>query len=304
MKMRVKSSGKDVLDSMLEGGKTIDEIFEYFKNYTVEDGLVFEPRFYRSNRSSRQSSMEPDDDSYNSSTETNLKSIPKKRLCKNNNSTSRLLNVPDLRDGKHRNIAPQDENKNDQRFSAVNANGNGDININNRDLGPDLTGYETDDNYNDMNDKYSDLVFGNGNTSEEDNLVRNIEVEVSSRKSTDSSPEDEKRKHSAFDFVGADKTAKIIPYMHPDTRKHTFQYFFEKVHQVCDPIEELVEEDVIDVMQCRMGGSYLTEIKDLRLEGSDRGEIEDFFLKKDSEDKSEISEVKVCVKNVCWLPGY
>ena len=78
---------------MLEGGKTIDEIIEYFKNYSVEDGRVFETRFYRSNRSSRQSSMEPDEDSYNSSTESNLKSFSKKSFSKTNPS-SRLLNVP------------------------------------------------------------------------------------------------------------------------------------------------------------------------------------------------------------------
>ena len=136
-----------------------------------------------------------------------------------------------------------------------------------------------------------DLVYGN--TSEEDNLVRNIEVDVS----TDVAPEDEKRKHSVFEVVEADNTAKLIPYMHPDTRKHTFQYFFDKVHQVCDPIIELVEEDVIDVMQLRMGGSYLTEIKDLRFEGSDRGEIEDYFLKKDLEDeRSEVSSDCLLVK--------
>ena len=281
-----------MLDNMLEGGKTIDEIIEYFKNYTVEDGRFFEPRFYRSNRSSRQSSLEPDDDSYNSSNEFNLKSFPKKSSCKNN-SSSRLLNVPDLHDGKYRNgpnISSEDDNMN----SAV--NGNGDINVKNRDFGPD-SGY---DSYNDMKDKYKDLVLGNENTSEEDDLVRNIEVDVSGRTSTDSNSEDEKRNRSVFDFVGADNTAKMIPYMHPDSRQHTFQYFFDKVHQVCDPIEELVEEDVIDVMQCRMGGSYLTEIKDLRLEGSDRTEIEDYFLKKDSEAKAERSEVKFVVK-VCWL---
>ena len=123
--------------------------------------------------------------------------------------------------------------------------------------------------------------------------MRNIEVDVS----TDVAPEDEKRKHSVFEVVEADNTAKLIPYMHPDTRKHTFQYFFDKVHQVCDPIIELVEEDVIDVMQLRMGGSYLTEIKDLRFEGSDRGEIEDYFLKKDLEDeRSEVISDCLLVK--------
>ena len=264
-----------MLDNMLEGGKTIDEIIEYFKNYTVEDGRVFEPRFYRSNRSSRQSSMEPDDDSYTSAAD--LKSFSK--VSTRNNSSSSLLNVPRPHDGKCRNGQnTEDENKNDQRF-----------NVNNRD-----TGYETNDNYSDMNDEYRDLVFGK--TSEEDNLVRNIEVDVSG-KSTDFNPEDDKREHSVFEVVEADNTAKLIPYMHPDTRKHTFQYFFDKVHQVCDPIIELDEEDVIDVMQLRMGGSYLTEMKDLRLEGSDRGEIEDYFLKKDLEDeRSEVSPLCLLVK--------
>ena len=268
---------------MLEGGKTIDEIIEYFQNYSVEDGRVFEPRFYRSNRSSRQSSIEPDEDSY-SSTETNLKSFSKKSFSKTN-SSSRLLNVPQLHEGKYRNGPNiEEENKNVPRFHANN---------NNRDLGPNLTGSKSNDNYSDMKDKYRDLVFENRNTShtsEEDNLVRNIEVDVSV-KYTDFAPEDEKRKHSVFEVVEADKTAASIPYMHPDTRKHTFQYFFDKVHQVCDPIIELIEEDVIDVMQLRMGGSYLTEIKDLRFEGSDRGEIEDYFLKKDLE--GETSEVIV-----------
>ena len=256
---------------MLEGGKTIDEIIEFFKEYSVEDGRVFEPRFYRSNRSSRQSSMEPDDDSY-SSTETNLKRISK------NNPSSRLLNVPESHEGKYRNGPNvEDENKNDKRFNV-----NDKRQSNNRET----NGHETNnDNYSDMNDKYRDCVFGNN--PEEDNLVRNIEIE-DSRKSSDFDPEDEKRKHSVFDFVEADNTFQTIPYMHPDTRKHTFQYFFDKVHQVCDPIIELVEEDVIDVMQVRMGGSYLTEIKDLRQEGSDRAEIEDFFLKKDLEDEGKL----------------
>ena len=80
--------------------------------------------------------------------------------------------------------------------------------------------------------------------------------------------------------------------MHPATRKHTFEYFFDKVHQVCDPITEFVEEDVIVVMQFKMGGSYLTEIKDLRLDGSDRADIEEYFLKKDLDDDGKSLRIK------------
>ena len=58
------SSGKEILDSMLKGGKTVDEIIEYFKSYSIDDGMGFEPRYYRSNKSSRQSSIEPEDDSF------------------------------------------------------------------------------------------------------------------------------------------------------------------------------------------------------------------------------------------------
>ena len=93
--------------------------------------------------------------------------------------------------------------------------------------------------------------------------------------------------HHAFDILDADKAKKNIPYMHPVTRKHTFEYFFDKVHQVCDPITELDEEGVMDVMQCRMGGSYLTEIKDLRIDGNDRSEIEEHFLRKDTKEKEK-----------------
>lgn len=43
--------GKEILDKMLTGTETIDEIIEFFKNYKIEEGRNnFEPRVYRSNK--------------------------------------------------------------------------------------------------------------------------------------------------------------------------------------------------------------------------------------------------------------
>ena len=42
--------GKEILDRMLNGTETIDEIVEFFRHYSIEGTGGFEPRFYRSNR--------------------------------------------------------------------------------------------------------------------------------------------------------------------------------------------------------------------------------------------------------------
>ena len=42
--------GREILEKMLSGPQTIDEVIEFFKNYKIEGKAGFEPRFYRSNR--------------------------------------------------------------------------------------------------------------------------------------------------------------------------------------------------------------------------------------------------------------
>ena len=60
-----------------------------------------------------------------------------------------------------------------------------------------------------------------------------------------------------------DPDFKKIPLMHPDTKKHTFEEWFEIVYSVCDP-KGLTDDQCIEVMEILMGGSYHTELKEMK----------------------------------------
>ena len=224
-----------------------------------------------------------------SSTENNLKVVPAKSKS-NHVRASRLLNVPQL-DGKHRNRQNSGDKKNDpEGFSSSKDRNNTDNSY--RPGEPNTNGHELNGkneeendsrnrkkNSKDTNDNYKKNIEVENNSP--DGLVRNIEVWREGKEN------DQEGGQRVFDLLDADNAKKNIPYMHPATRKHTFEYFFDKVHQVCDPITELDEEGVMDVMQCRMGGSYLTEMKDLRKDGNDRSEIEEHFLRKDVKEEEK-----------------
>merc|ERR1719400_193513 len=66
-----------------------------------------------------------------------------------------------------------------------------------------------------------------------------------------------------------------IPFMHPKTKMHTFRFWVDRVH-AC-----------LDVMELRLGGSYLQEMKDLRSQNWDLEYIEQYFLAKDLEREQE-----------------
>lgn len=225
-----------------------------------------------------------------SSTENNLKVFPAKSKSKHMRA-SRLLNVPQL-DGKHRNRQNSGDKNNDpEGFSSSNNRNNtdnsyrpGEVNTNGHDMngndGEENDTRNREKNSKDTNDNYKKTIEIENNSP--DCLVRNIEVSREAKEN-----DQEGGGHRVFDLLDADNAKKNIPYMHPATRKHTFEYFFDKVHQVCDPITELDEEGVMDVMQCRMGGSYLTEMKDLRKDGNERSEIEEHFLRKDVKEEEK-----------------
>ena len=85
--------------------------------------------------------------------------------------------------------------------------------------------------------------------------------------------------------------------MHPDSKKHTFRFFIDRVHEVCDG-RGFEENDILDIMQFRMGGSYLAEIKDLRIQKWELVCIEEFFLQKDLEDENEKMRKKKIVEEL------
>ena len=132
--------------------------------------------------------------------------------------------------------------------------------------------------------------------NDQDKLVRNIDSGSTKNASKDgtskknSSNMNNKQKRNIFDFLDADYLKRMIPFMHPDSKNHTFKYFIDKVHEVVDSVADtikLVDDEVLDIMQFRMGGSYLSEMKDLRLSDTEIAAIKQFFLDKDNERDAE-----------------
>ena len=91
--------------------------------------------------------------------------------------------------------------------------------------------------------------------------------------------EEEEEKYGVDDY-------KKIPYMHPETRTCSFNDFFVEVEKVAVK-KELVEEQTLDVMEIKMGGSYRTDIVDLRSQKQNREEIEKHFIKIDAREQQE-----------------
>eukprot|EP00091_Calanus_sinicus_P013260 TRINITY_DN2946_c0_g1_i1.p4 TRINITY_DN2946_c0_g1~~TRINITY_DN2946_c0_g1_i1.p4 ORF type:complete len:106 (-),score=37.20 TRINITY_DN2946_c0_g1_i1:1128-1445(-) len=83
--------------------------------------------------------------------------------------------------------------------------------------------------------------------------------------------------HSGLNLEDPD--FKKIPEMHPETKKHTFKDWFEILYSVCDP-KDLTDDQCVDVMEVLMGGSYLTELKQMKDEEFSLNKIEKHFLKK------------------------
>ena len=71
-----------------------------------------------------------------------------------------------------------------------------------------------------------------------------------------------------------------IPFMHPDKKEHTFEEWFKILYSVCDP-KGLTDAECVDVMEIRMGGSYLEELKDMKAKKYELYKIEQHFLRKD-----------------------
>ena len=103
------------------------------------------------------------------------------------------------------------------------------------------------------------------------------------------------KSRNVFDILDSDFLKRTIHYMHPNSKQHTFQFFEDRVHDVVNG-KGLVEDDVLDVMQFRMGGSYLSEIKQLREQKWDLDYVETYFLQKDFEMEKEIRKKKELVE--------
>lgn len=84
----------------------------------------------------------------------------------------------------------------------------------------------------------------------------------------------------AFSVVSREDVMARIPFMVPGNNAHTFKEFIEKVKKVVEG-KGLTHREILDIMESRMGGSYLTDMRQLRAQHKTLAEVVDFFLAKD-----------------------
>ena len=257
-----------MLDELLKRGKTVEEIVEFFRTYQMEGGLSFEPRVYRQSRSSsRQSSVEPEEEladklSFKVKTRDNGNS---NETRSNENNSQNKNSADDLK----RTSEPK-ENTDLQTNASCKINEDGDM--------QDTKELQESNDVDVVKEK------GWGNATEKmeqsltlsnlDNMVRNVETEnriveklskISERKGhepdqkvstninfcenmTENSPP-----RNVFDLVDADFIKRMIPFMHPKSRNHTFKYFLDKVDEVVEAVGEdkILNSEILDLMQYR-----------------------------------------------------
>ena len=97
----------------------------------------------------------------------------------------------------------------------------------------------------------------------------------------------DKTTHTGGIFDEDDPDFEKIPFMHPDNKDKTFREHFDSLYSVCDP-KEFTDAQCTDVMEIRMGGSYLNELKELKDNNADLDSIELHFLSKDIQDTKEL----------------
>ena len=184
--------------------------------------------------------MYGDEESYRS-TENHLETVPAKSKAK---LTSRLLEIPKI-EGKHRNkqnIVSEDKKKDEKNNITLKDDEN-------------TAGNTESDNSRNFRDNICSIEFGKNSAG-----GRKMEV----------------KKRSKSGYLSSDGEK----HSQQTSRKHTFEYIFEKDNQFCDPVKNELDDDVIGIMPWRMGGSFLTPQK-IENDGNYISEIEDYFLRKD-----------------------
>ena len=225
----------------------------------MEGGLSFEPRVYRQSRSSsRQSSVEPEEDpgdklSFKVKTRDNANEIMNQGKEKSNENTSQNNNSVAGSKDKMEKSSLDGDCKDTKEFQEGNEGDDG-----------------KDKGWNNATEKIEKSLFNL------DSLVRNVETEnrivekltnmsitrqnhESDQDSTNlimnekMSDKDFTSPRNVFDLVDADFVKRMIPFMHPKSRNHTFKYFLDKVDEVVETVGEdkLLNSDILDLMQFR-----------------------------------------------------
>merc|ERR1712013_559750 len=84
-----------------------------------------------------------------------------------------------------------------------------------------------------------------------------------------------------FTVINKDTIKSEVPYMSPSKKNLTFKQFIDKIQELVKG-KGLTHREILDIMEFRMGGVYLQELKELRQNGATLQEVVEYFLKKDA----------------------
>ena len=85
-----------------------------------------------------------------------------------------------------------------------------------------------------------------------------------------------------FSVINREKVKTEVPYMSPAIRNLTFKQFIDSVQRLTKGAG-LTHREILDIMEFRMGGTYLQELRELRDNGATLAEVVEHFLRKDAE---------------------
>ena len=85
-----------------------------------------------------------------------------------------------------------------------------------------------------------------------------------------------------FTVIDQDTIKKEVQFMSPSTKNLTFKQFIDQIQKLTTGAG-LTHREILDIMEFRLGGSYLQELRDLRASGAKLTEVVEFFLRKDAE---------------------
>merc|ERR550534_2841539 len=85
-----------------------------------------------------------------------------------------------------------------------------------------------------------------------------------------------------FSMIDRETVKDQVPFMSPSIKNLTFKQFIDKVQKLVKG-RGLTHREILDIMEFRLGGLYLQEMRDLRGGGATLAEVVEYFLKKDVE---------------------
>merc|ERR1711971_969985 len=89
-------------------------------------------------------------------------------------------------------------------------------------------------------------------------------------------------KRNVFTVISKEVVKTEIPFMSPSTKNLTFKQFLDSVQRLTKGAG-LTHREILDIMEFRMGGEFLQELREMRANGAGLYEVVEYLLKKDAD---------------------